>query len=214
MTELIQKLFHDAFYKILFGAGSVIVVGTWAWYRARSAWRRREYLDRLNFSLNSFDGKTLKIRTLLEESLESIMLNRIAVSMVRKGAHKARVDDPVLHFAKKDAWFILNAVLNTLSERFASGILKQDILRNSKGETSTIIPTARYLFCLTCEKNAQVRTQKIRVMVIRKDLLESLPLQRPQLEREVHSTRWETLQKMAAAHRETPHDFLEVELSV
>lgn len=214
MIELLQKLFHDAFYKVLFGAGSVIVVGAWAWYRARSAWKRREYLDRLNFSLNSFDGKTLRIRTLLEESLESIMLNRIAVGMVRKAAYQARIEDPVLHFEKDDAWFILNGVLNTLSERFSSGILKQDILRNAKGESSTTIPSARYVFCLTCEKNAQVRTQKIRVMVIRKDLLQSLPQEMPQLEREVHATRWETLQKMAEAHRQTPHDFLEVELSV
>lgn len=214
MTELLQKLFHDAFYKVLFGAGSVIVVGAWAWYRANSAWKRREYLDRLNFSLNIFDGQTLRIRTLLEESLETIMLNRVAVSMVRKAAKQAKLDDPVLHFGKDDAWFILNGVLNTLSERFASGILKQDILRSAKGETSTTIPSARYVFCLTCEKNAQVRTQKIRVMVIRKDLLESLPADRPRLEREVHATRWETLQKMAAAHVDAAHDFLEVELSV
>lgn len=214
MTELIQKLFHDAFYKVLFGAGSVLVVGAWAWYQARLAWKRREYLDRLNFSLNIYDGKTLKIRTLLEESLETIMLNRIAVGMVRKAANQATIGDPVLHFGKDDAWFIMNGVLNTLSERFSAGILKQDILRNAKGEQSGTIPSARYVFCLTCEKNAEVRTQKIRVMVIRKDLLESLPTERPQFEREVHATRWETLQKMAAARTSVPHDFLEVELSV
>ena len=214
MSDLIQKVFHDAFLKILFGSASIILLGGWAWYKARSAWYRRQYLDRLNFSLNILDGNTLKIRTLMEDSLESVFLNRVAVGAVRSASSRATVDDPILHFPKEDAWFILNGVLNALSEKFSAGVLRQDILRNAKGEADVIIPSARYVFCLTCEKNAQVRTQKIRAMVIRKDCLESLPETIPVLERPTHETRWQTLQKMVATRSSHPHDFLEVDLSV
>ena len=150
----------------------------------------------------------------MEDSLESVFLNRVAVSTVRSASTRTTTDDPILHFSKNDAWFILNGVLNALSEKFSTGVLRQDILRNAKGVADVVIPSARYVFCLTCEKDAQVRTQKIRAMVIRKDCLDSLPGTIPVLERPTHETRWNTLQKMAATRISHPHDFLEVELSV
>ncbi len=49
-------------------------------------------------------------------------------------------------------------------------------------------------------------------MVIRKDLLENLPADCPELEQDHHDTRWKTLQTMAKRWKENPLQFMEVEL--
>ena len=104
------------------------IVGWWfGKRRAKRAWQKREFLDRLNVSLTTIaDGKLL-IRTLMEKRCDEVFLNSVAAETVVSKANETTLDDPLLPLAKEDYWFYLNAVLNELSEKFADGALRRDL---------------------------------------------------------------------------------------
>jgi hypothetical protein len=178
-------------------------IGKW---RARAHWKKQEFLDRLNVSLNTIDNGTLKIRTLSEKRCEEVFLNSVAADTVQKFARQTTANDPVLPIPLNDTWYYLNAVLNDLSEQFATGLMKRDM--------GTGVCNATYLVALTCESAGDMRTRKIRAMVTRKSLLTNLPAEMPKLESPNHHTRWQTLQFLAAEYARNPQRFLEVELCV
>lgn len=185
----------------------LMVVG---WYfgrrRARDHWKKQEFLDRLNVSLNMIDGGTLKLRTLSEKRCENVFLNTVAAEAIQQFARRTTAADPILPIPQADMWYYLNAVLNDLSEQFAYGILRRD--------QGAPVSTAEYLVTLTCEVAGDIRTRKIRAMVMRKSLLTQLPAEPPRLEAERHGTRWRTIQTLAAEYARNPWRFIEVELSV
>ena len=180
------------------------------WYigkrRAKAHWKKQEFLDRLNVSLNTIDNGTLKVRTLSEKRCEEVFLNSVAADTVQKLARQTTASDPVLPIPLNDTWYFLNAVLNDLSEQFATGLMKRDM-----GAT---VNTAVYLVALTCESAGDIRTRKIRAMVTKKSLLTNLPAEMPKLESPNHATRWQTLQFLSAEYTRNPQRFLEVELCV
>lgn len=178
-------------------------IGRW---RSKRAWRNRNFLNRLNFSLNLLvDGKLL-IRTLMEKSCEEVFLNQSAVEDVLASAKRTTAANPLLPLAKDDTWYYLNQVLNELAEKFATAPLKRDL--------NQPVCTSRYLVCLTSESAGEIRTRKIRAMIIRKDQLLALPEEAPQFESPHHITRWQTLRIMQAKYASEPHQFLELELGV
>lgn len=207
MRDLIEFAFEkleDNWIKIV---SALVLTGVgWAvgYWRARRSWAKREFLDRLNVSLNAIDGGTLKIRTLAEVDAEAVFLNREATRRVVAAAQRTTAADPLLPLPQDDYWYYLNSVLNEVSERFAAGLLRRDL----GGE----VKTATYLLCLTCEAAGAARTRKLRAMLIRKDRLTALPAERPKLESPNHAVRWETLRTLAAQFRATPWRFLEIEL--
>jgi hypothetical protein len=178
-------------------------VGRW---RARRAWQKRDFLNRLNFTLNIIEDGRLVIRTLMEKPCDEVFMNQSAVEQVLIAARQTSAESPFLPLAKEDYWFYLNQILNELSEKFAEGALKRDL--------KLPVTSARYLISLTSESVGEIRTRKIRAMLIRKDQLINFPDKTPEFERPHHSTRWDTLQKMKVAYEKTPHLFLEMELSV
>jgi hypothetical protein len=102
--------------------------------------------------------------------------------------------------------FLLNAVLNEVAERFSAGELRRDL--------DIPVRTQKYLICLTRERAGEMKTHKVRAMLIRKELLLNLPEQMPQLESPNHATRFRTLQKMAQVYNSDPQQFLELEISL
>ncbi|NUQ62385.1 MAG: hypothetical protein HUU20_07845 [Pirellulales bacterium] len=172
--------------------------------RARSRWRRRDFLDRLNVTLSSIDDGTLRIRTILEMDCEQIFLNATAAKSVVALARRTTADDPILPIPKEDCWQYLNAVLNEISERFADGHIKRDL--------GLPVQRGQYVLCLTCERAGPVRTQKVRGMLIRKSLLTAFPREEPRYESSWHVTRWKTLQQLAEQYAKNPHRFLELEI--
>ena len=54
----------------------------WARRQAHRQWAAKEFLDRIIVSLNLFADGALKIRTVLERSLDEIFLNKLAVAKV------------------------------------------------------------------------------------------------------------------------------------
>lgn len=186
-----------------------LVLMALGWYlghrRASADWKKQEFLDRLNVSLNTIKDGTLKIRTLSEKRCDEVFLNSAASEIVKKLAKKTTGADPMLPIPASEVWFYLNSVLNDLSEQFAAAFLKQDMTGN--------VASATYLIALTCESEGEMKTRKIRAMVIQKSLLLNLPQEVPKFESPRHITRWKTLQMMAAEYNKNPDRFKEIELA-
>lgn len=178
----------------------------WGRRRAQKAFRKRQFFERLNISLNSIVDDTLQIRTLSEKTSSEVFLNTVAVEKLLKAAAKTTVEDPLIPFDSDDHWFYLNSVLNEVSEQFADGFLQR--------EAGQPTETVSFVICLTNECDGNLRTRKIRAMVVRRDLLENLPEKCPQLEQDHHDTRWKTLTIMARRWKENPIQFKELELVV
>jgi hypothetical protein len=209
VEQLIQTLLDyvkDHAVKLITG---LVLMGV-GWYlghrRASADWKKQEFLDRLNLSLNTISDGTLKIRTLSEKRCEEVFLNSAAAEIVKNVARKTTGADPILPIPVEENWFYLNSVLNDLSEQFASGFLKQDM----GGKVTSAI----YLIALTCESEGEMKTRKIRAMVIQKSLLLNLPEEIPIFESPHHITRWTTLQFLAAEYLRNPQRFKEVQLAV
>lgn len=207
MWELIDALLDrlDGHWAQLVTAAAFMLVG---WFfgqrRAKSDWRKKEFLHRLNISLTTLSEGTLRIRTLLEKSCADVFLNTLAADAIVAAARRTSSADSILPLERDDYWYYLNAVLNELSEKFADGQIRRDM--------GLPVTVANYLICLTCECDGAMRTRKIRAMVVRRDLLESLPQEAPKFESSSHTTRWRTLQQLAKTWQVEPHKFLSVEL--
>lgn len=204
-THIVDTL-REHSVKVL--AGFVLMLVGWYFgrVRARRHWEKQEFLDRLNLSLNTINDGVLKIRTLSEKRCEDVFLNSVAAETVTHLAKRTTAKDPILPIPQDDMWYFLNAVLNDLSEQFAVGLLKRDL--------GSPVASAIYLVALTCETAGDMRTRKIRAMVVKKSLLTNLPAEAPKFEADRHGTRWQTLQFLAAEYAKNPWRFLEVELCV
>ena len=212
LRELISSLIADHWAKFLTGFLLLAVGRWWGKRRARGEWERKEFMSRLMVSLNSIQADSagkpkLAIRTLLEKDLTDVLLNSVAVDAVVAAAGRTTESDPILPIGKDDRWFLLNAVLNEIAEKFSHGTIARDL--------GLPVQSQRYLICLTNEIAGAVRTHKIRAMVVRKDQLTTgafeigLGLESPN-----HATRIETLKKLRARFATEPDLFLEMEIVV
>ena len=204
----IEWIVVNHIWEILTGAGALVLGTGFGHLRAKRKWRKQQFTDRINISLNTVTGEEndcLGIRTLKEDDLGDVFLNRQATDIVSKAAARTVPGEPVLPLAENDRWYLLNFVLNVLSEQFAQGHLDKDMGRP--------VITHRYLVCLTCEKEGGVRVQKVRAMVMRKDRLLDSALEELELEKPHHQTRRETLRTMRELYNLDKSHFLEVELS-
>jgi hypothetical protein len=198
---------HDNWMKVL--TGFVLMALGWVFgkRKARSDWRKREFFHRLNVSLNLLiPGEPLQIRTLLEKTCEEVFLNVVATDAVAAAAKRTRPDNPLLPLPQADYWQYLNAVLNEIAEQFSVGEIRRDL--------GLPVTRGKYLICLTCECAGELRTRKVRAMVIQKKHLENLPAVQPKFEHAAHATRWQTLGILAEEYKKHPWQFLELELAV
>jgi hypothetical protein len=207
-SDVINKIISGI---VVFLATTVLsfVAGRW-WgnYQARKQWEKKHFLDRINVSLNSFADGFLKIRTVFERSLEQIFLNPIAIEKIRSAALRTATSKPLLPIAKEDRWYLLNFVLNSVSESFSTSMVRYDAGEPLKPVT--------YLLFLTCEVVGQDRIRKVRAMMVRKDVLEKFPYgdTMPKLERDWHRDRVETLRAAADIFKKEPDNFLALEIYV
>lgn len=180
----------------------------WGRYKASRQWQKKEFLERIIVSLNIFADGYLKIRTVLERSLEEVFLNQLAVNKVLAAARKTTQDNPLMPIAKEDRWFLLNFVLNAVAEHFVTGQIKLDA-----GEKVTVV---RYSLFLTCELVGDERIRKVRAMLIRTDLLANFPYLNamPKLENPWHADRIRTLRKAVELYQKEPDNFLTLEVCV
>ena len=62
---------------------------------ARREWESKEFLNRVIISLNIFSDGTLKIRTVLERSIEEVFLNPIAIEKIQAAVKLCTPDSPI-----------------------------------------------------------------------------------------------------------------------
>ena len=206
LWSTVSDQIHDHGAKILTGALLMAIGWFFGNRKARRNWRKREFFDRLNISLNTIRDGKLQIRTLVEKRADDIYLNSAATAEIIRAAQRTTPQDATLPLPEADYWYYLNPILNELSEQFAGGLLKRD-----QGVPATM---ARYLIALTSECAGDLRMRKVRAMVIQRALLEQLPPEPPTFESPHHHTRWDTLQQLAAEWKVRRWKFVEVELGV
>jgi hypothetical protein len=180
----------------------------WGRYKANRQWQRKEFLDRIIVSLNILADGCLKIRTVLERSIDEVFLNRMAINKVRAATRATTEESPILPIPKSDRWYVLNYVLNAVAEHFVAGHIRQDA-----GEKVTVV---RFALFLTCEQVGDERIRKVRAMLVRADVLENFPYpdSLPKLENPWHDVRIRTLRQAAELYRKEPDNFLTLEVCV
>jgi hypothetical protein len=180
----------------------------WGRYKASRQWHRKEFLDRIIVSLNLFADGFLKIRTVLERSLDHVFLNPVAVEKVWTAAKATTADNPIMPVPKADRWYLLNFVLNAVAEFFADGQVRQD--------AGLPVTKVKYALFLTCELVGDERIRKVRAMLVRQELLENFPYadSMPKLENPWHDVRVVTLRKAAELYKKEPDNFLTLEVCV
>jgi hypothetical protein len=206
-NELINKL-PALVAGALISAVSFVAGRWWGRWKASREWERQEFFHRIIVSLNIFADGYLKIRTVLEDSIESVFLNTIAIDKVLTAAKACTLENPILPIDKKDRWYILNYVLNAVAEHFSTGQLRQD--------AGVPITKVRYAIFLTCEMVGDERIRKVRAMLLREDLIKDFPYREslPKLENPWHEDRIKTLRKAAELFAREPDHFLILEVCV
>jgi hypothetical protein len=177
-------------------------------YRAGREWARKEFLGRVTVSLNVFADGFLKIRTVMERSLEEIFLNQLAVEKVLAAAKRTTADNPILPVPKADRWYLLNFVLNAVAEHFVDGQIRMD--------AGVGVTKVRYALFLTCEQVGDERIRKVRAMLVKEEHLTNYPYPDglPKLENPWHDVRVRTLRQAAELYKAEPDNFLVLEACV
>lgn len=176
----------------------------WVYFRSRRDWQRKEFMGQVNFSLNFNDGGRLAMRTMMETSADQVWLNQYGVKMVQAAADAATVEQPFLIMRDRDDQaFVNRAVLNVLSERFAEAFVCQ--------ATGVPVQVRGFIFGITYERYADMRTLKLRVLLIEEKALEELftpdaegrvRADALQLKSETYKARLETLKVLHRLHNE------------
>lgn len=204
--QLIWKHLNDKIAGVVIAAVFAFLGWYWGKRKADAKWQRREFFDRLNVSLNMIREGTLHIRTILEKGCAEVFLNSSATETIIALSQQTTPQDSIIPLPKEEYWYYLNSVLNEIAEKFSEGQIKRDLGLPVTGE--------RYVICLTNETSGEMKTRKLRAMLIQKKLLTHLPTEQPKFESPHHITRWQTLNQLAAEYQRNPHRFLEMEIVV
>jgi hypothetical protein len=195
------------------------LVATWvglffAWRRRKKEWLRKEFLTQVNFSLNLF-GETLAMRTLLEVAITDVWPNAHGVRLLHTAAARTTVADPFIRLAVvADRDYLHRAVKNALSE-----LCPATFVAAALGEK---VRTGTFLFAVTCERYLEMRTVKLRVLLVEENSLREWCAPGGKAEKlkmsEYYRTRLRTLQAMYAmdqkAQAAAPEELGRVELGI
>jgi len=210
LPELISELVTDHWAKIVAGVLIFVAGRWWGRFLARRRFRRREFLDYLNVSLNTIyldgDRPTLGIRTLLEKPAKEVFLNPIAAEQFGQYARQTDETHSLVKIPKEHRWHFLNAVLNEVAEKFAAGAVAKDLGQPVTEQT--------YLLFLTREVDGDVRTHKPRAMLARKDHLVGRRYEELALERPHHRKRLATLKEALDLYLKDPGHFIEMKIAM
>jgi hypothetical protein len=187
----------------------------WVYYRSRVDWGQKRFGEIVNFSLNYLDGDTLVMRTLIEEEADDVWLNRIGVQKLLAAARRTTIERPFVILDRQiDMDFAYRAALNVLSERFAGAFVAQAL--------GAAVHSGEFLFAITYERYKEMRTFKLRVLLVERRTLETRfgpdALEKIRLSHPVYGPRRQTLMRMHELHLQSmsggKHALGSVELAV
>jgi hypothetical protein len=177
---------------LLFTWGGIL----WVYFRKRADWARKQFLTQVNFSLTYVRDGKMAMRTLMESTAQQVWLNDLGVKKVARAAAKTTRDQPFVELEDPvDMDFVYRAVLNVLSEKFAESYL---------AETLGLPVTAQeYLFTISFERYSDIRTLKLRVLLVsEKDLDEHFgPEGKVELPNDIYKARLKTMRAMHKLHK-------------
>ena len=204
-TESGKRVAVSLIVTVVTAAVTFLLGRYWGRYKANREWRSKEFLDRAIVSLNIFDDGTLKIRTVMEQSLGEMFLNRVAIDKILAAARECTAGVPILPVPVADRWYLLNFALNAVAEQFVAGLLRLD--------AGLPVTKLRYAVFLTCEVMGPERIRKIRVMMIQERHLREFPYPdtMPNLESPLHDDRVRTLRLAAELFARAPDNFIILE---
>lgn len=182
------------------------LVGT---LNARRQWAQKQFLGRIHISINSLRDGTLRIRTLMERSLEEVFLNPVAVEKVLAAVRKTTPESPLLPMAAEDRWFLLSFALNAVAEHFVPGVIRQD--------AGLPVDTVRYVMFLACEQEGDDRIRKVRALLVQETELQNFKYRGdvvPKLEIDYHIDRVRTLRQAAEKYQTDRDLFIRLEVCV
>jgi len=182
--ETITQFIKD--YKEIIGLIFPLLVTLWLLIRTQRRWLRRSFFERVSVSLNYVvDGK-FRIRTLQEKACVDVFRNGTVVNKIIAAAKKQK-GEGILDLPEDEYWYFLNPVLNSISEQFAAGFVRE--------EAGCACSTQKYLMFLTGGQDESMRQQKIRALLIREELLLKTEEVTPEFRNPFQGLRWQTLQK-------------------
>lgn len=84
-------------------------------------------MQHCNFSLTSVENNVLKLRTLRESHLDTLLPdNRAAINIIMRAARHATEANPILALPRHEYDLIMTQVLNRISELFAPAYFLED----------------------------------------------------------------------------------------
>lgn len=176
-----------AFWAFVTATTAVVAYG-----RSRLNLHYRQFMNRVGFSLTILDHSQLKLRTVAERGLDSMMMgNPAAARVVLEAAKRVSKTSPFLTLPPNESYVLMKAIFNELSPVSSAGFFYLE-----RG-----LPVERewYIIALTYEPNAVFK--KLRVVIASESLLCQVarldPGFVPVLEDQVHIRRWETIKKMS-----------------
>jgi len=138
----------------------------WLAYRRRNAWESRNFRDQIVFSINYVVEGKIEMRTLREVAAREVWLNEYGVEQVLKAAELTTLTQPfVVLKDPKDQYFVHQAVMNAISEQFAEGFLAYSM--------GLPVLMQTYYFAVTFERDVDMRSLKLRVLIVRREDLET-----------------------------------------
>lgn len=133
----------------------------------KTAFLQRKFNTQISCSLNYIEKEHLCVRNLFQKNVEKVfMQNSEAVHIVLDSAKKTTKEDPILKLPVEHRWVILSMVQSIISESSGcqSGYFLSDL--NLPRENKW------YVFTLAMEQSSHVRMNKLRIIMIREELLE------------------------------------------
>ena len=213
----VQEVSFQLLEQLLGLFGGLFIGWFWGQWQGKKNWKRKEFRDSLMVSLNAVEffpqaapGEpvaSLKLRTLFQRDLPTLLHNQVMRDSVQTAMKKTSPGNPLLRFSKDDSWFILNAILNQIAEQFAQGEVK--------AEMGLAVTKRWYTFCLTYEKEGEMRQWKPRALLFDREKFLAFPnTGEIELESPHHQARVATIRSLKQEQHQNPHLFMEIELSI
>jgi len=168
----------------------------WVYLRKRADWRRKQFLTQVNFSLNFVSDGRMAMRTLMESTTREVWLNDLGVKKVARAAAKTTRDQPFVGLDDPaDMDFVYRAVLNVLSEKFAEAYLAETL--------GLPVVAKEYLFAVTFERYSDIRTFKLRVLLVSEADMDAHfgPGGKVELPSDIYKARLKTMRAMYDLHK-------------
>ena len=175
LADNLPALIQEHWLKVVGALALTLLTSCWGIVKAWRAWSSRNDYDIMHISQNTFEERPTGNNDALEQWLildvhsENQLCDDIEHPiprwLIKRAAKKTTEDNVLLAFSEKDRWYVLNTVRMKIAEQFLQGTA-------AKLTKQATVEVVECVFALTYERYPDMRSGKIRVMIVKKDVLE------------------------------------------